>query len=252
MFIPKNQDPSIWNKKAKQYNRFSHDSTTFQHTILSKIAQRGIDFKGKTVLDIGCGTGVYTLHIAKDAKHVTALDFSQEMLDILQEDAIQEGLEPKFTFTCNTWSDFQATTPLDILFSSMSPAFKSDADFEKMHLLAKEHCVYLGWGGRRESTLLDPLFQAHGETLNVPAGAEKLRSWLDRHTISYTTEYIEELRHHTKPYDDARESALWHFEINGVSADASIIDALLPTMQDANGMVAFKTIIGVELISWAK
>lgn len=248
----KNQDASIWDKKAESYTRFSHDSNSFQRLILEKIAQRGITFEQKSVLDIGCGTGVYTLHIATKAFHVNALDFSQEMLNILYEDAIAEGLCDTFTFTCNTWSGFESKESFDIVFSSMSPALASHADFEKMHTYAREYCVYLGWGGKRESTLLDPIFQAHGKALNVPAGSERLRAWLESAAIVYESEYIEEKTLHVKAYEKALESVLWHFEINNLLPDRECIKAILETLRDKEGNIAFETTIGVELITWKK
>jgi len=249
---PKNQNASIWDKKAENYNRFSHDPNSFQAHILSKINHRGISFEGENVLDIGCGTGVYTLHLAKNALHVNALDFSQEMLNILREDAIKEGLAEKFTFTCHTWGDFKSKELFDIVFSSMSPAFQSDADFEKMHAYAQKYCIFLGWGGKRESTLLDPIFQAHGRALNVPAGSEKLRAWLDCTNIVYESEYIEEKTLHVKPYDKALESVLWHFEINNLTPDHQRVKTMLDTMKNEKGDITFETTIEVELISWKK
>ena len=252
MHVSSKQNASIWDKKAESYNRFSHDKNSFQNLILTKIAQREISFNTKTILDIGCGTGVYTLHMAKEALHVNALDFSQEMLNILHEDAIKEGLEKKFTFTCKTWSDFESDENFDIVFSSMSPAFQNDGDFEKMHHLAKECCVFLGWGGKRESTLLDPIFQAHGKALNVPAGSEKLRTWLNGKSIVYAGEYIEEKNLHVKTYEKALESVLWHFEINNLIPDIQHIKAFLETMRNEEGNISFETTIGVELVSWKK
>ncbi|MBP9492250.1 MAG: class I SAM-dependent methyltransferase [Sulfurospirillum sp.] len=248
----KKKDASIWDKKAESYTRFSHNPNSFQALILSKVKQRDICFDGKNILDIGCGTGVYTLHIAKNALHVNALDFSQEMLNILHEDAIKEGLYDKFTFTCNTWSGFESQENFDIVFSSMSPAFESHADFEKMHHYAREACVFLGWGGKRESSLLDPIFKAHGKALNVPAGSEKLRAWLESANIAYESEYIEEKTLHVKSYEKAEKSVLWHFEINNLIPDTQHIKAFLQTMQDEEGNIAFETTIGVELISWKK
>lgn len=248
----KQNSASIWDKKAESYNRFSHDPNSFQNLILTKIAQRSISFEQKNVLDIGCGTGVYTLHIAQKALHVTALDFSQEMLNILQADARKEGLEKKFTLICNTWSDFYSQKKFDIVFSSMSPAFQSDEDFAKMDILAQEYCVYLGWGGKRESTLLDPIFQAHGKALNIPAGSEKLRAWLERVGIIYVSDYIEEKNLHVKTYEKALESILWHFEINNLIPDMERIKAFLATIQNEQGDISFETTIGVELISWKK
>jgi len=246
------QNASLWDKKANQYNRFSHDTHSFQHLILNKIAHRGITFEGKTILDIGCGTGVYTLHIAKNALHVTALDFSQEMLNILHHDALQEHLDKKLTLICNSWSDFKTDTPFDIIYSSMSPAFKSDADFAKMHALSKEDCIYLGWGGKRESTLLDPIFKAHGRSLNVPEGSEKLKLWLEKEKIVYESEYIEEKRTVTKSYDEALESVMWHFEINALTPDSKRIKTCLQSMVTATGEIPICTSVRVELVSWKK
>ena len=247
-----NQNASIWDKKASQYNRFSHDKDSFQHLVLHKILNRGINFAGKKVLDIGCGTGVYTLHIALNALHVTALDFSKQMLDILKTDAFSEGLLDRFTFTWTTWSDFKSDQLFDIVFSSMSPAFKSDADFAKMHALSKEDCVYLGWGGKRESTLLDPIFKAHGQSLNVPEGSEKLKLWLEKEKIVYESEYIEEKRTVTKSYDEALESVMWHFEINALTPDPKRIEACLQSMVTATGEIPICTSVRVELVSWKK
>ena len=250
MFTQASQ-PQMWDKKASQYGRFSHRPNSFQKQILSKIAARGIHFHAKSVLDVGCGTGIYTLHIAQEALHVNALDFSREMLALLNEDAKQAELLPKLTLTCKTWEAFEAQRAFEILFCSMSPALRSDADFQKFHDLAKEHCIYLGWAGKRESTLLDPIFQAHDLPLKAPPGAEKLKAWLHDHTIDYCSEYIEETRLHVKPYEEALASILWHLEINQTLPQRGCIQELLAPLNHDN-TITFETTIGVELITWKK
>lgn len=248
----KNSSPTIWDKKAKQYARFSHDPNTFAQKILAKIAHRGISFYHKTILDIGCGTGVYTLHIASSAHSVCALDFSQEMLDILHSDAQTENLLSKFSFVCSTWSDFTYDTIFDIIFSSMSPAFKSDADFEKMNALAREYCIYLGWGGKRVSPLLDEVFKAHGLTPKAPPGSDNLKIWLDKKNIAYTKEYIEDEWTTVKSQQEAIDSMLWHLEINEKEADEALVKKIVASHCDLEGKVAVHVSVGLELISWAK
>lgn len=38
------------------------------------------DISGRAVLDVGCGTGRHALRFAAAGAHVTAIDFSEEML----------------------------------------------------------------------------------------------------------------------------------------------------------------------------
>ena len=248
----KNSSSSIWDKKAKQYSRFSKNLTSFQQSIFTKIKQRGISFEGKTILDIGCGTGVYTLHLALQAKKITALDFSQEMLDILAIDAYTEHLDDKIIFTCSDWQTYDKEAQFDIIFSSMSPAFKNNEDFEKMHNSAKESCIYLGWGGKRESELLDAVFKAHGIPLKAPPGSEKLKLWLEKRKMVHVCEYIEDEWLAQKSVEEAIESILWHFEINDAKADIKLVKQMTLDKANSEGLVNFSVKVGLELISWAK
>lgn len=57
--------------------------------------KRTIDFLSnsdvKTVLDVGCGSGRYSLDLAKNGMSVTGIDLAQEMLDIATNNSNQAG-----------------------------------------------------------------------------------------------------------------------------------------------------------------
>ena len=56
---------------------------------------------GDTVLDIGCGTGLFTLPTARRVGkngQVIAVDLQEGMLEILKEKAVQEGLVTRIRF----------------------------------------------------------------------------------------------------------------------------------------------------------
>lgn len=59
-----------------------------------------------TVLDIGAGTGRWTISMAKVAKRVTALDPSPQMLNILQQNAVGESLTNIDTLQAR-WEDIE-------------------------------------------------------------------------------------------------------------------------------------------------
>lgn len=126
---------------------------------------------------------VFTRYILPKMLYINALDFSQEMLNILHEDAIKEGLYDKFTFTCNTWSGFESQENFDIVFHPCHLHLRAMLILRKCTIMHVK-CVFLGWGGKRESSLLDPIFKVHDKALNVPAGSEKLRAWLESANIA--------------------------------------------------------------------
>ena len=66
--------------------------------------------EGKTVLDVGCGPGHYSVTLAqRGAKHVTGLDFAKGMIDIAQARAASAGVEGRCRFV---YGDFM-TAPLE-------------------------------------------------------------------------------------------------------------------------------------------
>jgi cyclopropane fatty-acyl-phospholipid synthase-like methyltransferase len=52
------------------------------------------DVRGKTILDAGCGTGVYTIYLTRLGAKVSAIDLSGKMLERTRENARAAGLEP--------------------------------------------------------------------------------------------------------------------------------------------------------------
>ena len=55
------------------------------------------DISGKKILDTGAGTGRFSLSLAEMGGEVTALDISQEMLDVLKENAEKSHLSEKIS-----------------------------------------------------------------------------------------------------------------------------------------------------------
>ena len=49
------------------------------------------DVKDKTILDVGCGSGIYSIYFARQGARVTGLDFSSSMLALARKNAAEEG-----------------------------------------------------------------------------------------------------------------------------------------------------------------
>ena len=71
----------------EQFKKFED----FEETARAIIDAVGLE-KNSTVIDIGCGTGLFVLHAAKLCRKVYAVDISKEMLNICRRKAKEQGL----------------------------------------------------------------------------------------------------------------------------------------------------------------
>jgi demethylmenaquinone methyltransferase/2-methoxy-6-polyprenyl-1,4-benzoquinol methylase len=79
-----------YSRRAAEYERI-YDKPERQHE-LEWLRQRIPRlFRGRTVLEVACGTGYWTQFIAREAKHVHACDINESVLDIAREKPIAQG-----------------------------------------------------------------------------------------------------------------------------------------------------------------
>lgn len=72
------------------------------------------DLQGKSVLDVGCGSGVYSIQCAVNgAKWVKGVDFSAPMLEIAQKRARTQEVTHACEFELNDFLQMEASEPFD-------------------------------------------------------------------------------------------------------------------------------------------
>ena len=71
---PQKNQKDFWNKRAKTFPRYSPDEDSYEAGMLQMARENGVVFKDKTILDVGCGCGMYTIRLAMEGRQVTALD----------------------------------------------------------------------------------------------------------------------------------------------------------------------------------
>lgn len=95
----KSKGADDWDKKAASFARRN------AHSIYNR---KFIDLlqpeKDWTVLDVGCGPGTLSIPLAKLVNHVSALDFSPNMLEILKKRTREEGIKNISTHNLS-WTD---------------------------------------------------------------------------------------------------------------------------------------------------
>ena len=237
-----------WDKKAKNYNRYNEDKNSFEQRVFLALNELKINFKDKTLLDIGAGTGVYTIYLAKLCSHVDAIDSSKEMLKILQSDAKSLHVKNISTYV-TSWQEFEIKDRYDFALSTMSPAIKYDEDLEKLDKCAKTK-IYLGWAGKRETHIIEELFEAHGSTYVAPNGALKVKSWLNKHRKFYQVVSFDEVKTRVRNYEESIENFTWHLDVRGLNPNRIKIENILKNYIDKDGNIVERTISHMNLIVW--
>ena len=80
----------------------------------------GVLESGGTLLDLGCGTGGFSLAFAQQGMQVTAVDMDYPSLLVLSNRAKANGLEIETERTM--WERYNPKSKFDVVFSSMCPA----------------------------------------------------------------------------------------------------------------------------------
>lgn len=167
----------IWNEKAKTFGRFKeNDSETLE--ILNFFKKSGVNFKNKSIIDIGCGNGRFAIELAKDASRVLCLDISQNMLDDLHIDCKRLNVK-NISIKCADFDEYHENlNSFDIVFAAMTPALNNEKNFLSALGLFKEYFCYVGWGRYRQDALTQEVLKAHGASLLLPKGLPDALKWL--------------------------------------------------------------------------
>ncbi len=146
--------PLFWNHMAHRYTRDTprEKAEARLKRILDMITSTGIDMNGSQVLDIGAGTGFLSIPLAKMGAHVTAVDFSEEMLKKLQARAQEEQVTIRTLL--KSWDTINLDEEgflkkFDLVIASMTPAVRNPYDLSLMLEAAKGICYYSGWVHRK-------------------------------------------------------------------------------------------------------
>ena len=93
------QPSHLWNRRAATFGERATDSA-YARAFLSVMAPEA----HWSVLDVGCGTGNLALPLARQVRQVTAMDFSEGMLERLSQRALAQGV-PNLRILHAAWED---------------------------------------------------------------------------------------------------------------------------------------------------
>lgn len=140
-----NPDPpsDVWRKRARAYHKNVQRRWAEPDSSRTFIGDDLARHPDDTVLDVGAGTGAWTVFLARRARRVTAVDPSPAMLAVLQENVAAAELT-NVSVVQGRWPEV-AVEPHDV--ALCSHALYGVADFrafvERMEAAARRRCYLL-------------------------------------------------------------------------------------------------------------
>ena len=151
----------FWNRRADRFHRATRDTAEkdplFQH-LQAAVSQESV------VLDVGAGTGRFTLALAPLVRQVVAVEPNERMRGILQAEADARGLR-NVQVVSTTWEEAPNDLTADVSLCShvLYPIRAADDFVRKLHAATRERC-FLTMRALHPDTITSPLWQHfHGE-----------------------------------------------------------------------------------------
>lgn len=127
MSDPRARQTDYWNRQAQAFHRIYCHEKPWLLNLLDRVFRRDMyerfafameasaPIEGRRFLDVGCGSGVYSVELAKrGAAHVTGLDIAQDMLRLCREAAEAEGLADRCEFVRSDLLRFGTGVAFDV------------------------------------------------------------------------------------------------------------------------------------------
>jgi len=162
--------PEYWDKAAATYNQNKKEVQNRRLKKTMALLKAGrLLFEGMEVLEIGCGTGMVAIELAKHGARVTALDFSEGMLEKFKAD-ITPDIEKNITILHEDWHKINIEErgwekKFDLVIAFMSPGVASPDAFFKFMQCSKKGCAIRGWAAKRNHPILSDLW---GKIMGTP------------------------------------------------------------------------------------
>ena len=134
---------AFWDKRSETYEK-----NVSQSTYTDELARRLQLSPDYSVLDVGGGSGLMSVPIAQKVRHVTVLDISNGMLNLLRSKTESQGIS-NISLINKNWYEIDVKSeiePHDIVLASrfLPMGNKLRASLENMTAVANKYC-YITW-----------------------------------------------------------------------------------------------------------
>ena len=251
----------MWDKDASTWDSRWKNEEDFTRRQAEALGVLSTD----TVLDIGCGTGPLTMHVAPRVKRIIAQDYGADMLDLVRENARVRGLHNVDTLKGN-WHDMEPGKDLpicDVAIARWSPA---QGNILKMSRCATRYCYSLSscarsfdkggasTGGFWCRSTTDRTLNTSPRPCARKYGFNVHFNLLYDHGANPTVSYVQnEHKAHADTRDELIEAIMARFrhpgrKTKGVQEVPPFVERGI--MQDEDGRWSFSDVSTIAILGW--
>jgi len=181
------------------------------------------------------------------------VDISEDMVRVLKNTRDKYGFK-NVTAETMDWKEtcIEKTGWLkkfDIAWAAMTGAINTAEDVERMNMCAREWAVCIAWGRKRDNSVLQEVFTAHGAELKLPPGLGEIKSALDALAIAPRIDYIENSWSFEGSREEAAADLIWHLKMSRIEPDEKKVYAIVD-QNNKNGIYGHSTVMEMAVIRW--
>ena len=149
-----------WNRRAFAFDRPVCDDSDPFYRLVKDTARPDRDFTD--MLDIGCGTGTYSLCFADDVRSIRGVDVSERMIALANGKAESMGVD-NAVFSILDWdtADVSRLGRFPLTIAHMTPAIHDGSTLAKMLSVSSGWCFVAGYISRENRTW-DRIYRIYG------------------------------------------------------------------------------------------
>ncbi|MEW9076985.1 class I SAM-dependent methyltransferase [Terrisporobacter glycolicus] len=134
----------LWDSMAESFNKFTVP-TVGDSQFLKLVSENDMINSNSQVLDVGCGSGKYSIALSNLCENIIGIDLSPKMIENANNNK-EIYKASNVEFYCEDWSSFDLSkhefnNKFDLVFAHMTPAINSAGTFEKLSKASKKYCV---------------------------------------------------------------------------------------------------------------
>lgn len=141
-----------WDDSALSYS--GDEYAGIRSEIEKNLLEQNILNANHSLLDIGCGPGLYDLPFSCHLKSLMCLDSSRAMIKQLKESCINRNII-NIQFQITRWEEFDTDQKYDVVFSSLCPALNNPESIMRMEKYSREYCIYISSANHGPSMALE-------------------------------------------------------------------------------------------------